>query len=353
MKPIIVSGNTRTGKASSVVDMLATYLPVKSKVFNGALPDSITGHDLVIWAPDIPNEQEKNYPVKDKGAVLICSKVIRGDRTEVDAVSRIFDMHGNAVIAIYKDNPKKMRFRLIDALGNTWIDTDKIELLADGITCFYHWSKGQIRMSFVEHADDQLPEDLELPTEFIDLNTKVADKVEGGLGARYFGNFSTRCMKLFPSMRLEDCYLFSPRNVNKRRIGTKDFVLVKPPYYVGDRKYSVDAPCQVQLYQQFDDINLMIHGHAFINPPGFLQSVAETKFYYPCGDLREVEEIAKVFRSGVRIINLKNHGFLLAAEDLEAMSKYVNELEFALHNPLKEDDDVRACRESDMRRGGF
>lgn len=335
MKPIIVSGDIRTGKASSIVDMLATHLPVKSKVFNGVLPDSVDNHDLVIWAPDIPNEQEKNYPVKDKGAVLICSKVIREDRTEVDAISRIFDMHGNAVIAIYKDDPKKMRFRLIDALGNTWTDTDRIELLADGITDFYHWSKGQVRMSFVEHANDRLPADLELPPEFIKLNTKVADKVEGSLGSRYFGNFSTRCMKLFPSMRQTEGYLFSPRNVDKRRIGPKDFVFVKSPYYVGDRKYSVDAPCQVQLYQQFDDINFMIHGHAFIIPPGFLQSTAETEHYYPCGDLREVEEIAKVFRTSIRIINLKNHGFLLATEDLETMAKYANRLEFIPHHLLR------------------
>lgn len=331
MKPIIVGGNIRTGEQSSVVNRLAYHIGNSILKHNGFLPKTIHGSDLIIWMPDIPNEQEKNYPEKDSGAVLICSKVIRENRTEVDAVSRIFAMHGNAVIVIYKDNPERFRFRLIDALGNTWVDTHWFSELASTIEDFYLWSKGQIRVSFA-CASQHAPSTVKFPKELIHINTELADKVENGMGSRYFGNFSTRCMKLFPSSRSNrpHNFLFSPRNVDKKRITEEDCILVIPPYYYGQRKYSVDAPCQVYLYNQFDDVNFMIHGHAFISG-----SVPETKHYYPCGDLREVEEIAKVFRTGARVVNLRKHGFLLASRNLEEMDKLANTLTFTPNDLLR------------------
>ena len=51
--------------------------------------------------PNIDNEEEKQYPIKKKGSVLICSKVMREGYKPIDAISRIFKMQGNAVIAIY------------------------------------------------------------------------------------------------------------------------------------------------------------------------------------------------------------------------------------------------------------
>lgn len=334
MKPIIVSGNIQTGKPSSVADILAKCLSVQVQIdmYNGSLPEAIAGHDLVIWTPDISNEHPKIYPRKDRGAVLICSKVMRRNLTEVDAVTRIFAMHANAVICIYKADPKRFRFKLIDALGNTWSDSHNVEILAADIVSFYQWSKGQVRVSFVSRY--HLPEGIQLSTDLIHLNTLLADKVEAGIGSRYFGNFSTRCMKLFPSARVKDGYLFSPRNIDKQRLTKNDFVLVAPPYYYGDRKYSVDSPCQVQLYQQFDNINFMIHGHALIKNLGIM-AVAKTENYYPCGDLREVEEIARVFRVGARVVNLRNHGFLLATNDLVAMDKLVKALTFVQPALLK------------------
>lgn len=328
MNTLIVGGNIETKKPSSIINKLAEEFRNVTIVFNGTLPYSISGNDLILWFPDIPNEEEKNYPLKDKGSVLICSKVIREGRTEVDAVSRIFNMHGNAVVCIYKHKHKNFSFQLIDALGNTWAHTDSLRILVKSILEFYEWSKGQIRMSFIENVGVVMPS-ISLPKKFVELNTKVADKIESKLGVRYFGNFSTRCMKLFPSIRgiTHDTYLFSPRNIDKKRLTTEDYVLVTPPYYYGSRMYSVDSPCQMYIYRQFDNINFMIHGHAYIKHVEFTDS------YYPCGDLREVEEISKLFRKGARIINLKNHGFLIAAEDLNVMEYSISNLEF-VHSDL-------------------
>jgi hypothetical protein len=329
-----VGGNPHNRKLSSVVSKLADALGASS--CNGYFVNKISGRHLVVWMPEIPNSEPKNYLVKDQGTVLICSKVIRANRTEVDAVSRIFDMNANAVICIYKDEPKKMRFRLIDALGNSWCHTGTITVLAKAISKFYTWSKGQVRISYAaaetkywKHA-----EGTKLPESFINLNTEVANRIENSLGARYFGNFSTRCMKLFPSTRRNNNYLFSPRNVDKRRIGPDDCIIVSPPYYVDlkarVRKYSVDAPCQVALYQQFPNIHFMIHGHAEIIDQPY------TRNYYPCGDLREVEEIAREFRKGFRAVNLKNHGFLLASKNICEMENLIRSTKFQVNSWLRD-----------------
>lgn len=353
MKTLIVGGSPHKQKTSGIVTKLAAEL--NAIACNGYWAKDISCNDLVIWMPDIDNRRKKVYPKKDKGSVLIVSKVIHKNRTEVDAVKRIFDMHANAVICIYKDNPNKVEFKLVDALGNTWAPytwskrTSYIEILAKTIKQFYAWSKGQIRVSYAELSEDQMYDDYlktGFTTKFIEFNTKVANMVENSLGSRYFGNFSTRCMKLFPSSRGADGVLVSPRNIDKRRMTRFDCILVEPPYYIDPknlgRKYSVDTPCQVALYQQFPEIRYMIHGHAELytkTPNGYETGkdhflAPTTKNYYPCGDLREVLEIAELIHQGHRAINLKNHGFLILAENLLALKITINNSVFRVKEML-------------------
>lgn len=354
MKTLIVGGSPDQQKASGIVTKLVgefDKLNIDCVGCNGYWATDISCNDLVIWMPDINNALDKKYPIKDKGAVMIVSKVIHGDRTEVDAVKRIFDFHANAVICIYKDDPSLFRFSLIDALGNTWISkTSDLQVLVHYIKMFYDWSKAQIRFGFAELPKDYRKTDsamwcdnyetISLPAGLIDLNTRVADMVENSLGARYFGNFSTRCMKLFPSYRRRDCILVSPRNINKKRIGRKDCILVMPPYYLDPtgqgRKYSVDAPCQVALYNSFPEIKFMIHGHAevYTRWAETEGKAATTREYYPCGDLREVPEIARLVTAGNRVINLRNHGFILLAHSLFEMEELINHCEFKINGML-------------------
>ena len=65
----------------------------------------------------------------------------------------------------------------------------------------------------------------------------------------------------------------------------------------------------------------MIHGHMFI------KGVPTTKNYFPCGDLREVFEIESLFKQGHTTINLKNHGFLIASNNLHEMDMIVNSIQ--------------------------
>lgn len=325
MKVCIVGGDVDTGKPSGVMTKIYgefhKYQYTELTMFNGILPPDLAGQEIVLWFPNISNEKPKDYPTKDKGACLICSKVIHGGRTEVDAVSRIFGMHGNAVVAIYKDDPQRIKFKLIDALGNPWVITDKVEEIVSAIMAFWKWSAAQLRFS-LEQSSEEI-DGVELEKRFVELNSLLAYKIQSGLGIRYFGNFSTRCMKLFPCARKRgEIYAFSPRNIDKRHIGVKDFVLTSSTHYYGERKPSVDAPVQISIFEEFPDVNYMIHGHASI------EDVVETKNYYPCGDLREVAEVVECFKKGHRVLNLKNHGFLIASKDIDGLEEVIKSYEF-------------------------
>lgn len=328
-KTIIVGGNIKDNKPSSIINKLSVNLKTH-KIYNGILPNGIKGYELVLWFPDIPNEEAKDYPKKDSGATLILSKVMREDTTEFDAISRIFKCGANAVVCIYKDKPKTYRFLFLDALGNKWTNTNSIEHLVKTINKFHLWSKSQIRVSYKNVIDPIMQEDFE--KEFIELNRIVANKVENSKGARYFGNISTRCMQMFPTSRSKiggNCYIFSPRNSDKKKLTEKDSIMITPPLYYGNRKYSVDSPCQVEIYQRYLDINYMIHGHAYIKGATF------TNHYYPCGDLRELSELFDKMDNGIRIINLVNHGFLLMAKDLDELKTIIHSSTFVNLKEMK------------------
>lgn len=354
---VLVGGtyNDNKGKESGIVNKLYNALGTfNSVMYNGGnyldlIGDalaSIKETDLIIWMADIDNIKEKVYPEKQTGSVLICSKVMRDGYTTKDAVSRIFKMHGNAVIAIYKDNNTNMcTFSLYDALANCWYNGSDIEKLALTIYRFYIFSKGSIRCkttrdeSLISYNDER-PDNL---TDFIKLNNNLADFIQTSCGDRFFGNLSTRCQKLFPSIRNGSLIYVSPRNVDKNRLTSSDFVLFNTDnytYYSDDekKKPSVDSPVQAEIYKEFSTINYMIHGHAFID---ILKETGEnnipcvtTENYFPCGDLRELVEVKNHLTSIIYddchknygIINLKGHGFLMFSQTFEEMQYMINDI---------------------------
>jgi len=320
-------------KPSSVIEKLGDRLN-SIKLNGGSISDikeistNLDEYDLIIWAPNISNEVEKVYPKKTTGSVLICSKVLRENIGFGDAIARIFKMNANAVIAINNDC-KPFKFTLIDALGNVWCDTNNIDTLAISINNLYSWTKDSIRLKSTNSIfgeNELIKIDLSSLCETVKL---IADKVENERGGRYFGNVSTRCGKLFPSMRLEhDIVLISGRNVSKERITPDDFVYTKlvngNVLFHGERKPSVDTPIQLKLYEHFKKINFLIHGHAYI------KDALTTENYFPCGDLREFEEIRLTLSKYTNniVLNLKNHGFLIGSSDLDQLKILVSNLEF-------------------------
>ena len=336
-KCIIIGGDFgEIPKSSSIVKKLSELLQCDS--LNGGTIDDLINvklndYDLILWFANISNNEEKNYPKKPKGSVLICSKLIHDDVTDIDAVSRIFKMNANAVISI-RTNEKPFNFKLIDALGNVWCNTSDLNNLYDKIKDIYNFTNDSIRYKSISVSNDIL--DLSDYQQFIDLNKLVADKTES-MGGRYFGNCSTRCDKMFPSIRFNnDSILVSRRNVDKNRLTVDDLVLVKLDYdivqYNGKYKPSVDTPIQLQLYRIFPNINFMIHGHYYVDGVPF------TEKYNLCGDVREVNSIFKfisISKLGDKsngIINLKNHGFLIYASTLDNLDKLINNCNFIKRN---------------------
>jgi hypothetical protein len=326
------------GKPSKIIAAMAEELRAK-KVYNGGhikdLPtDDLRAFPLVIWMPKIPNEAEKRYPIKAKGAVLVCSKVMREGYTRADSVSRIFKMHANAVIEVHWEEQESGRWKCLlglrDAMANWWSPPSAhLPDVVQGIMELYHWTKGSIRVGSVR-VDWRGSSDLQ---RLMELTHQVADQVENSIGERYFGNVSTRCQSLFPGMReSRERVLISPRNTDKRRLGVDDMVLVdiacpsNRVHYYGDRKPSVDTPVQLWVFRGFHEINFMIHGHAYV------KGARVTDEYYPCGDMREAYAISGLIEAGLAhhhcgIINLRNHGFLLYSQTIEGMSELVANLE--------------------------
>lgn len=248
MKRILVGGNFGDEKKSSIAKKLAEEL--YSDIFNGGtikqLDDAkrvITDYDLVIWMPNINNEIEKNYPIKRKGSILICSKVIHDDVSIGDAVSRIFKMNANAVITITK-NDNIFSFKLIDALGNLWVDTNNIVELSRAIENFAKWSSGSKRKN-CELGILSSDNSNDVSIEFCYIIRTIAEKVESQRGGRYFGNASTRCKYTFPSKRTSNGIFVSGRNMPKDYIQPKDFIYVEDIndkiFFTGDKKPSIDV----------------------------------------------------------------------------------------------------------------
>jgi len=340
---VVVGGNwdPRYGRPSKLAKSLADNM--SADLFNGGLihggvgvPDLVSisrilGHKLIVWMPNVPNAVAKVYPEKRRGATLVVSKVMREGYTSADAAKRIFAMHGNAVIEIYTSEDGQYKFRLADALNNTWTESSSIKDVASGIKDLHVWSRKQKRIGSVRSIN--WPEDkatVKYLHRFLTINRKVQSQVTKRVGERYFGNLSTRCMKLFPSMSDVAGVYVSPRNSDKRSLEPADMVRAwledgKVVYFHPDYrvKPSVDTAVQLELYSR-SDICFMIHGHAFV------KGAPTTWEYFPCGDLREVLPLWDLINDGPSsgAINLKNHGFLLYSQHLRDLDRLVSRLQF-------------------------
>jgi len=332
LESVVVGGvwDNNGGRPSKIAEKIASYL--KADLINGGnIEDlkrrvNISKYKIIIWMVNISNDEGKDYPKKNQGSVLVVSKVMRDGYTSADAAKRIFAMHGNAVIEIRKNESGRIFFRLVDALSNEWASTDDIEVLCRSIKDLSEWTSNSIRIS-TTREDEPVPEIPGDMDKLINIVKLIADKVEVEVGGRYFGNLSTRCMKMFPSASEKTLTFVSPRNIDKRRIEAEDMVFAWKDNdgikYAGDRKPSVDTAIQVLLYRKFSHLKFMVHGHAYVS------NCPTTDIYFPCGDLREVEEISPFINKHQEgIVNLKNHGFLIFASTIEKMEQLAREATF-------------------------
>lgn len=88
--------------------------------------------------------------------------------------------------------------------------------------------------------------------------------------------------------------------------------------YFGEIKPSVDAPIQIRLFNFYKNVRFIVHGHVYV------EKAPTTHAKVPCGHIEEFEEIRALFpdcSSSDFAVNLKGHGCLIFASDLEFLRK--------------------------------
>ena len=135
-------------------------------------------------------------------------------------------------------------------------------------------------------------------------------------------NPKIRCAKTMPSFRKNNNIYVSKREIPNTFIENKDFVQVKlldnKIFYGGDFKPSVDSPVHIKIYENYPQINYIIHTHVYIDGAPF------TKVSNPCGAIEEFDEIDKIIKEVYKdtslnkyLINLKGHGAIALGNSLE------------------------------------
>ena len=284
----------------------------------------------IVWLIDSSVVDHGPYPTKSTGSVLICAKFMDYGDTRINAVSEIFKVHGNAVLAFY-DEIGGFRVELIDALGNVWFNGFNMRLLASRIVEFVDWSKRSVLVRSYLKKETALIASSEVDR-FLKIVRSASDKMMDSDVGRYFGSVSTRCQALFPSMSGGDTVLSSARDICKKHISAQDMIRVEAGnggvIAYGERKPSVDAPIHLELYMLYENIKFLIHGHAYI------EGCPTTVNYMSCGDMREILEVENIVedkKCSFMCVNLRNHGFIVGADTLEKLDEWLETAVFVQH----------------------
>lgn len=342
MKALVVGGtfDENGGKPSKIIEALAQGLswPV---INGGTLEDlksvDFTSVDTLLWMPNIDNAEEKILPAikaaNPKLTLISSKRVVEKSYNEFDIITRLLKSRSNLGIMITKEEGT-YRFRLLDPLGNQYVDTQKIDDLAKALNERVSYIKSLSRIGS-RNVGEAL--DAEVNPLFMQQVLRLGDEFSKHVNAvnpgRFLGNASlrsrfeditrtTRCCHGFPGQRSDGVILVSRRNVDKQNMSPKDFVAVndggKAVEYLGEVKPSVDTPIQLKLFNYYSNVNYMIHGHVYVEGAPMTHSIV------PCGHLEEFDEIKALYPDNQAkdfIVNLKGHGCLILAEKPEFFDK--------------------------------
>ncbi len=151
--------------------------------------------------------------------------------------------------------------------------------------------------------------------EFCEIIRDVSKYTENQVDGRYCGNASAR--------GYSQDMLITRSNTSKNTLQPNDFVVSTSSLA------STDSNIHKKIYDEFPNINYIIHGHAYLSMKmgtsmGDIELVQITKRKYKCGSSKVVKEIKKISKytvnSGVSsffMINIKKHGFIIGANNVE------------------------------------
>lgn len=332
MKAIVVGGvfNTNGGRPSKIIASLSEGLGWDS--LNGGHLETIqnfdfTKYDTLFWAPDVDNAEDKILPrikaINPKLLLISTKRVVEKEYTEADVIGRMLKSHSNLGVMMTR-HEGRYAFRLLDPLGNQFCYTENVSDLAASLNKRVAEIKAMTRIGSVKNGD-AVAGDIE--PEFIQIVRSLGDIFSQHVNAvnpeRFLGNASTRttrCCHGFPSVRAQEegLYFVSRRNVNKETMSAQDFVAVANDEsvvrYYGDNKPSVDSPIQIRIFNHYANVNYMVHGHTYVD------GAPSTHSIIPCGHIEEFNEIKELYpdtQASNFVVNLRGHGCLLLARDLE------------------------------------
>lgn len=297
------------------------------------LDEHLTEMDVLLWMPNISNEEEKILPTikkRNPKLFLIQSKRADGrDFTVSDMIGRMLGSHSNLGIYIsrlditdWKGRPT-YNFTLLDPLGNEWCNDCRVSKLAETIDSRVSEVMQMSRVGSTRLGDRR---SFSIDPRFIDIIRSYGDRFATFVNEvnpnRLLGNASTRCAKGFPGIRMvstDGSMYVTRRNVDKQTLSLEDFVEVtnapdgRVGYY-GDNKPSVDTPVQMRLFNYYRNVNYMLHGHVYVE--GGQMTAGKT----PCGYLDEFDQIKMLYPDPDAmnfVVNLRGHGCLIMAGDLD------------------------------------
>lgn len=375
MKIIIVGGtwDKNGGKPSGLIRKLESALARKGEYevlrsVNGGNYDELQGildstpdYDVVFWfANVVDNSLEKIRDVKSVAphTLLVTSKrndyVFDENGRQTyhrkydfeELIQRALAQKANLCFEFCKGEREwgtKFGIRVFDPLGCLWYEGFDINAAAGATYKRLKYLASVTRKGSISVGE--APDGIEFTEEdyrFLDFVKSSADTFHKLMMLpehvdRFVGNASmrgnhlsfsepTRCMNGFPSIRKKGTVLISRRNVDKTGISLKDFVPChlgddSEVCYFGEKKPSVDAPVQLQLFNRLPNIDYILHGHCYADGAPMTGSAV------PCGALEEIDEVMDCIRrnynegSDFIVLNLKGHGCLIMAgkERLEDM----------------------------------
>lgn len=284
-------------------------------------------YDVLIWMPNIPNSEEKligSIKLSNPKILLVSSKNVIGRHfNHNDMIGRLLQSHSNLGIMIDKKKDR-YTFSLMDPLGNIYFDGTDVHTLCVTLSNRINFLLGLHRIGSIEVQENN--EDIHIEPDFISVVKGCATEFSKHVSAvnpyRLLGNASARCSYGFPSMRRDDGrILVTRRNIDKRDIEEDGFVIVNNNEsvveYYGPNKPSVDTPIQIRLYNHFENINYIIHGHVYVEGGYF------TKNAIPCGYIEEVDEITNIYdrSTGSITLNLIGHGCIIGSSTIPKLDK--------------------------------
>jgi hypothetical protein len=337
---LIVGGtfDVNGGKPSKIITSLSEFTGW-SVINGGTLSDleaiDFEKVDALIWAPNVDNAETKILPrikaANPKLTLVSTKRVVEKSYSDFDVISRLLKSRSNLGIKITKDGDK-YQFKLLDPLGNCFCESTELAELAAALKQRVEEIRALTRIGSKSIGDFEGDNAPAVEDEFVAIVRDMGDEFSRHVNAvnpeRFLGNASarptdriTRCCHGFPAVRApgdKPLYLVSRRNVNKETMTAADFVLITgnedKVEHFGLTKPSVDAPIQVRLFNFYGNVRYMVHGHVYVD------GAPMTHSRVPCGHIEEFSEIKALFpdcESTNFAVNLKGHGCLILAQDLD------------------------------------